>query len=157
MQRSWCLSAYLRYYVAFLRHSANANSAVPTLLLSINVNVKICQTQWRNMHDACGRYRIEFAGIWNYFNFVFINTRMTIFHDEIEIEDFDYDEEDEMYYYPCPCGDRFQISKVNTLFNFYHERYSQRNSFHWFYTTCISHFESLILLIRFLIFLQKLS
>ena len=44
-------------------------------------------------------------------NFLY-SSKMSTFHDEIEIEDMEYDEEDEMYYYPCPCGDRFQISKV---------------------------------------------
>ena len=39
---------------------------------------------------------------------------MSIYHDEIEIEDMEYDEETETYYYPCPCGDRFQITQVNT-------------------------------------------
>lgn len=39
---------------------------------------------------------------------------MSIYHDEIEIEDFEYDEDDEVYYYPCPCGDRFEITKVQT-------------------------------------------
>jgi hypothetical protein len=37
-------------------------------------------------------------------------SRMSIYHDEVEIEDMEYDEETESYYYPCPCGDRFQIS-----------------------------------------------
>ena len=39
---------------------------------------------------------------------------MSVYHDEIEIEDFEYDEDTETYYYPCPCGDRFEISKVNS-------------------------------------------
>ena len=39
-------------------------------------------------------------------------TKMTVYHDEIEIEDFEYDEETETYHYPCPCGDRFEITKV---------------------------------------------
>ena len=40
---------------------------------------------------------------------------MSTYHDEVEIEDMEYDEESETYFYPCPCGDKFQISKVNTL------------------------------------------
>ncbi|KAL9873095.1 diphthamide biosynthesis 3 isoform 2-T2 [Glossina fuscipes fuscipes] len=40
------------------------------------------------------------------------HTKMSVFHDEVEIEDFEYDEEEETYYYPCPCGDRFEISKL---------------------------------------------
>ncbi len=36
-------------------------------------------------------------------------------YDEIEIEDMEFNVEDEIYYYPCPCGDRFYITKVNSL------------------------------------------
>ena len=43
-----------------------------------------------------------------------IRHKMSVYHDEIEIEDFEYDEDTETYYYPCPCGDRFEISKVNS-------------------------------------------
>lgn len=60
---------------------------------------------------------------------------MSIFHDEIEIEDFEYDEEEETYYYPCPCGDRFQISKVNTKVRLCH--YVKRLNFRCFYVNII--------------------
>ena len=53
---------------------------------------------------------------------------MSVYHDEIEIEDFEYDEEEEMYYYPCPCGDRFEISKVNTKF-FFKFKLSKKSNF----------------------------
>ena len=43
---------------------------------------------------------------------------MSIYHDEVEIEDMEYDDESDMYYYPCPCGDKFQISKVETIRRF---------------------------------------
>jgi diphthamide biosynthesis protein 3 len=42
-----------------------------------------------------------------------------MYHDEVEIEDFEYDEELEMYFYPCPCGDRFQISKVSSIYTLF--------------------------------------
>ena len=39
-------------------------------------------------------------------------SKMSIYHDEIEIEDMEYDDETEIYHYPCPCGDRFEITLV---------------------------------------------
>ena len=41
-----------------------------------------------------------------------VASRMSVYHDEVEIEDFEYDSDSEIYFYPCPCGDRFEITKV---------------------------------------------
>ena len=58
-----------------------------------------------------------FVKFWFFYpQYAVIEIEMTVFHDEIEIEDFEYDEELELYHYPCPCGDRFEISKVCTIF-----------------------------------------
>jgi hypothetical protein len=44
-------------------------------------------------------------------------------YDEIEIDDMDFEEG--KFYYPCPCGDKFQITMVQTSLNLipYRSRY----------------------------------
>ena len=65
-----------------------------------------------NQHNVYVVVHFRFNNVHVNRNVICFISKMSIFHDEVEIEDMEYDEETETYYYPCPCGDKFEITKV---------------------------------------------